>query len=304
MSKVAFLFPGQGSQSVGMGKSIYDNNEKAKAIFDLAATILDNVDIRALCFEGSEDDLKKTENTQPALVVTSIACYEALKSKGISGEYFAGHSLGEITALAAAGMISFEDALKIARKRGELMAEVGGGEKPFGMAAVLGLKCVDVLNAIEGSENVVVANHNALEQIVVSGYEEDITKVTQKILDAGAKRVVPLKVSGAFHSPFMKSAADKFNRVLEDYTFYKNNNKVIANVTADIHTFDDITKRLYEQMFSTVRWYDTMIKFNELGITNAYECGPGKVLTGLMKKAFPEINTVAVYDDVTLESAN
>ena len=300
--KIAFLFPGQGSQAVGMGKDIYENYETAKNIYDTANKVL-NKSITTLCFEGPEENLKQTVNTQPCIVTTSIAMMEALRSElNIIPEYTAGHSLGEYCAMFAAGVMSLETTLKLIQKRADLMGATKGGS----MAAVLNAS-EDALKAglEEGSKigYVDVANYNSPAQVVITGDENAVKTAGDYILANGARRVVPLPVSGAFHSKFMQNAGEEFALYIKDAELNDSSIPVITNVDAELTTFaEDFRAKMPQQIYSSVHWTQTIQKMVEEGVDTFIEIGPGKVLAGLNKKIAPEAAIYNVFDKASLDN--
>lgn len=302
MAKFAFIFPGQGSQSVGMGKDLYENFEKAKSVFDKADGVLGK-SISKICFEGPEEDLKQTINTQPAILTTSIAALEALKSKlNIKPAFVAGHSLGEYGALYESGVLTLEDALKLIAKRAEAMSSAKGGA----MAAILGLddeKLLECLNEASKIGYVSVANYNCPGQIVITGSDEGIQKASELLSAAGAKRVMPLAVSGAFHSELMKGASEEFAEFAKNIELNDASIPVITNVDAQITTTaQDFKEKMPQQIYSSVYWTKTIQNMIEEGVDTFIEIGPGKVLAGLNKKINAEIKTYNVFDKVSLDA--
>jgi len=302
MAKLAFIFPGQGSQSVGMGKDLYENFESAKTIFDKADEILGK-SISTICFEGPDEDLKQTINTQPAILTTSLAALETLKSKlNIQPQFVAGHSLGEYGALYEAGVLTLENALKLIQKRAEAMSEAKGGA----MAAVLGLDDEKILACIEEASSVgyvSVANYNCPGQVVITGESEALAKASELLSAAGAKRVIPLAVSGAFHSALMKGASETFAKSLENVKLSDASIDVITNVDAEITTnAEDFKSKMPQQIYSSVYWTQTIQKMIENGVDTFIEIGPGKVLAGLNKKINAEVKTYNVFDKASLEA--
>jgi len=302
MAKLAFIFPGQGSQSVGMGKDLYENFESAKTIFDKADEILGK-SISTICFEGPDEDLKQTINTQPAILTTSLAALETLKSKlNIQPQFVAGHSLGEYGALYEAGVLTLENALKLIQKRAEAMSEAKGGA----MAAVLGLDDEKILACIEEASSVgyvSVANYNCPGQVVITGESEALAKTSELLSAAGAKRVIPLAVSGAFHSALMKGASETFAKSLENVKLSDASIDVITNVDAEITTnAEDFKSKMPQQIYSSVYWTQTIQKMIENGVDTFIEIGPGKVLAGLNKKINAEVKTYNVFDKASLEA--
>lgn len=299
MSKIAFVFPGQGSQAVGMGKDLFEQFEPAANIFKKADQKL-NFSLTDLIFEGPKEELTLTHNTQPALLTTSIAILEHFKQFNIQPDFVAGHSLGEYSALVAAGVLSFEEAVFAVRKRGEYMQEaVPAGEGA--MAAVLGLereKLTAVTQEISDAGNSVqLANLNCPGQIVISGTTKGVELAGEKAKEAGAKRAIPLEVSGPFHSELMKPAAEKFASVLDGLQLTDAKIPVIANVTAaPIQDHAEIKAKLVEQLYSSVLWEDSVRKMLDLGVDTFIEIGPGKVLSGLIKKIDRKAKVYAVND--------
>jgi len=295
-----FLFPGQGSQVVGMGKALCESFPAAMARFDEACAIL-KVDLKKICFEGPEDVLKQTENTQPALFVAGYVVFEFFARAGKKAGLLAGHSLGEYTALAAAGAFNFATGVRLVRTRGELMSKAKKGT----MAAVLGAdkaKLEEICKECSiGGEIVVPANYNAPDQTVISGSALGVEKAMAALKAAGAKRVIPLPVSGAFHSPLMKDAAEEMKKVLEGAAIRDAVLPVISNVTANpVKAAAEIKSLLYQQLFSPVRWVDS---FAGLEGGTGVEMGPGKVLCGLVKKINPAINMLAAYTIEEIQAA-
>ncbi|ALP35064.1 malonyl CoA-ACP transacylase [Paenibacillus sp. IHB B 3084] len=302
MGKTAFIFPGQGSQAVGMAKDAYEAVPAAREVFRQADERL-GFALSSLIFEGPDTALKQTSNTQPALLTASIALYEAFKEKGICPDYVAGHSLGEYSALVASGVLAFEDAVEIVRTRGEFMEQaIPDGQG--GMAAVLGADrealatlCRDIT---ESGQLVELANINCPGQIVVSGAKEGVAAVAERVKEAGGKRVITLEVSGPFHSSLMKEAAIKLSGKLEDVAFSKAQVPVVANVTAKpVREGGEIRQLLVEQVYSPVLWEDSVAWLLEQGVDTFVEFGPGSVLTGLVKKID---KTVKLYNISSLES--
>lgn len=297
MGKTAFIFPGQGAQSVGMGKDAYDAVPAARDLFLTADEQL-GFPLSSIIFNGPDEDLKQTVNTQPALLATSMAYLEAIRGKGIEPDYVAGHSLGEYSALVCAGVLSFEEAVSIVRARGEYMeAAVPGGQGA--MAAVLGADreaLSELCKSITAEGHVVeLANMNCPGQIVISGSAQGVAAAAERVKEAGGKRAIPLEVSGPFHSTLMKEAANRLADKLQQATFNTPSVPVVANVTArPVEDAAAIRGLLVEQVYSPVLWHDSVEWMIAQGVDTFVEIGPGSVLSGLIKKIDKSVKVINV----------
>ena len=292
MSKIAFMFPGQGAQYVGMGKDFYDAVSASREMFELAGKA-SGLDVVSLCFEEN-DKINITEYTQIAMLAAEVAILKAVEEKGIKPDVTAGLSLGEYGALAASGVMSVEDVFKVVRQRGIYMQEAvptGGA-----MTAVLGLDAEIIEKICEETEGIVsIANYNCPGQIVITGEEAAVAAAAEKLSAAGAKRCVALKVSGPFHSQMLTGAGEKLGKVLEDVTVQDIQVPYIANVTADYVTEKDQVKDLLtKQVSSSVRWQQTIERMIADGVDTFIEIGPGKTLSGFMRKINKDVKTISI----------
>ena len=301
---IAFVFPGQGAQVVGMGKDFYENSELSKNIFDEAAELLD-FDVKKVCFEENEA-INITEYTQAAMLTTSVAMLEVLKEKGLNPDVCAGLSLGEYCALVASGVMDFEDALKAVRQRGILMQEA----VPTGigaMSAIIGLDADVIAGICDKIDEVSVANYNCPGQIVITGKKEAVEKANEELKEAGARRCVMLNVSGPFHSEMLKTAGEELYRVLENVELKDFEIPYVTNVTAKYVTNEnknEIKEMLKDQVSSSVLWIQSVENMIEQGVDTFVEIGPGKTLTGFIKKIAKAVDkevttyNVEKYEDV------
>ncbi len=296
---VAHVFPGQGSQWVGMGRDLYDSFAAARAVFDKADEAL-GFSLSRLCFEGPEDELRQTVNAQPAIVTVSFACLKAAGdidggNRLAAPAFVAGHSLGEYTALAAAGVLDFADAVHLARERGRLMHEAGL-ERPGGMVAVIGLDEA-ALAEVCAQTGVRIANINCPGQLVISGAEADLPQAAELARAHGASRAIPLQVSGAFHTPLMQPAADGLAQTVACLSFRPPVVPIIGNTTAQpLVTGEQVKEELLQQLCNCVQWQRSIEYMLDKGVSTFIEIGPGKVLSGLSKRINREVSLLNIGD--------
>jgi [acyl-carrier-protein] S-malonyltransferase len=298
---VALLFSPQGSQTVGMGRELAEASPAARAVFDAADSML-GWPVSAVAWEGPEEHLNDTRQTQPCLVATELAALAALREAlpALAPTFVAGHSVGEYAALAAAGVLSTEDALRLVSRRAQLMAEQAGG----GMLAVIGLSrhvVAEVIAMVGTPDRVVVANDNAPGQVVISGQTDALDEATTALGAAGARRIIPLRVSGAFHSPAMADAAGQLQEAFEDVSWHDAAIPVVSNVTAEaVSDAATIRRLLARQVSSPVEWVASVQRMRDAGADTFVECGPGNALTGMLRRIAPEARSCNVSDPVTL----
>lgn len=305
MKKIACLFPGQGSQSVGMGKDLFDNNPAARATFEEIDRVAGR-SLSSLCFNGPESELKRTINTQPTILAVSLSAWKAYEQAGGPRPAFvAGHSLGEFSALFAAGALDLQGCVKLVSKRAQLMEECPSGA----MSAIIGMSAENLEQCCEEARKevaggvVIIANFNTREQLVISGSPDAVTAAGAKAKAAGAK-VIPLPVGGAFHSPLMHQAAVEFTSVLESLQLKDAQFPVVQNYDAAPGTSAaELAGKLGKQMSSAVRWYETIEFMLAQGIDTFVEIGPGKALAGMVKKIQRSATVFNIYDGETLEAA-
>ncbi len=298
MSKTAFMFPGQGAQKAGMGKDFYEQSETAARVIDEASKRL-GIDMKELCFEEN-DRLDQTEYTQAALVTVCMAMEHVVRERGLQPDVTAGLSLGEYCAIASAGGMSAEDAITTVRQRGILMQNAVPGGRGS-MAAVLGMTGEAIESVIGGMDGVTVANYNCPGQIVITGWTDSVEKASAALKDAGAKRVMPLNVSGPFHSPMLAEAGRELGRVLEDIELTPLQIPYVTNVTAEYVTDISRTKALLEkQVASSVRWQQSVENMIADGVDTFVEIGPGRTLAGFMRKISRDVKVynIGTWEDV------